>query len=673
MIRVRDGRSKSIRTRDEQLGIITKEIESLTPEERDLLSALMREVEGGSTDILEVINSSRYKRPVVSMREFIESEYYMGKSTATLYPKIKEDLIELFSTPGYREVVLTGSIGYGKTTFLSIAICRMMYELSCLVSPHLSYGLSPGSEIVLCVVSKSLPLARTVMKSAVDDKLKLSPYFGEQFKPDYRRDSTYFPSNIMLTIGSCNTDRVLGMNVLGGAVDEVNFMASKGQVIRSVGTGKKTVAQYDLAEKTYASLVRRVKSRFLKAPSDLPGLMILCSSASTIGSFTDRKIQASLKTSDVFVRDYAAWHVKPANSFSGQTFRVLIGNDSVRSRIIKDTDPDWSFVVEDGARVIEVPVEYQEDFERDLESAIRDIAGISTHAISAFINRIEIVEQCVNEASHPFSVDEYTSGGTGAFLWNEMVTYYERKLPGGYAERAAKPKRNPEALRHVHIDPSLSGDSTGFAMGHIERWVEVVRRTPDGEEYTDLAPHIVIDFMLRINPPFGEQIYLPDIRTLVYDLMERGGYHVSHLTCDSYQSADTLQQMKQKGVKSKVISVDRTVKPYESLKTCLYEKRIEFYQYEPFIAELKALEYDRVKGKVDHPAAGTKDVSDAVAGVVAGLLENASSVPLSAEFSMSEENREDFSWVSGGKIPWKGGDVPKRKGPAGSVLPFLLG
>lgn len=34
-----------------------------------------------------------------------------------------------------------------------------------------------------------------------------------------------------LTIGSCVSERVRGMNVVGGCMDEANFMISKGQVM----------------------------------------------------------------------------------------------------------------------------------------------------------------------------------------------------------------------------------------------------------------------------------------------------------------------------------------------------------------------------------------------------------------------------------------------------------
>jgi hypothetical protein len=679
MIITTKGRHRSVRTSDEELRLIEDQLANLSDAERELLLATVAEMERGDDSLLEFMNEHLYRWKPVTMEQFLDDEYYLGQSTQTLFPKLREDLIELFDKGnGYREVVLAGSIGYGKSTFASIAMCRTLYELSCLRSPQLAYGLSPGSEMVVAVLSKSLHLARTVMKTAIEDKLKISPYFEENYKPKFGRDNSHFPNNVMLSIGSCMSQRVLGMNVFAGAMDEANFMTSKGQQITSTGTGRKSVAMYDMAEKVYASLVRRIKSRFLRAGGDLPGLMLLISSAATLGSFTDRKIKDSMNDPTVFVRDYATWDVKPSDHFSGERFKVVVGTSSLRSRIVPPEEAeeiDEEFLSGEGAHILNVPVEYYEDFERDLENSIRDIAGVGTHAISAFIHRIEKIDSAISGHRHPFSVQTYIYGQQGEFMWDVIANPGKRKLPGGYDETFWRPKRHPDKPRHVHIDPSLSGDCTGIAMGYIDRWVEVIRRNENGEEYNDVAPRIVVEFMLQIEPPPGEQIYLPDVRRLIYELMDHG-FSIGGFTCDTYQSAEMIQQMKARGVKSDILSVDRTTDPYEALKAAIYEDRIEFYSYEPFLNELKALEYDRIRGKVDHPVAGSKDVSDAVAGMVAGLIRSAKRMPIGpVEATQGLDKGDDMTWVTNGKVPVGANlDIKPRGGDKGNgPLPMLIG
>ena len=55
---------------------------------------------------------------------------------------------------------------------------------------------------------------------------------------------------------------------------------------------------------------------------------------------------------------------------------------------------------------------------------------------------------------------------------------------------------------------------------------------------------------------------------------------------------------------------------YDTLKTAIYENRINYYGYEPVLEELRNVQRDNLKGKVDHPQGMSKDVADALAGIV---------------------------------------------------------
>jgi hypothetical protein len=326
----------------------------------------------------------------------------------------------------------------------------------------------------------------------------------------------------------------------GVVVHNTNFASSGRQLITTADGAKKSLAHYDHAEVVYRSLVRRIKSRFLKAGGDLPGMVVMVSSANTIGSFIDRRVLETKGDPSVFIRDYATWDVKPVGSFTGKKFRVLCGTSSLRSRILEDDEQVSLEDQPEGTRVVNIPDEYRIDFESDLENSLRDIAGVPTTAISLFIQRPEKIELCINDAKHPFSSQVWRFGDSYQWLWQHLVRPIKRRLPGGFEEDAWVPLRNPGKMRYIHIDPALSGDNLGFAMGHVERWVEVVRRTPEGERFTDMAPYFVIDFMLKVKPPKGEQIYFPDVRALVYDLMKHG-FSLIGFSCDQYQclSGDT--------------------------------------------------------------------------------------------------------------------------------------
>jgi intein/homing endonuclease len=522
---------------------------------------------------------------------------------------IKDEMQDVYDleVPGFGNFIPYGIVIHN-TFCSSIAICRIIYELSCMVSPQKTFGLSTGSEIVIPLVSKNLTLAREIIKTAVDTKIKESPYFMTLFTPKFATEYTLFPNNIRVIIASYGSDRVTGGNVFSSVLDETNFPPRRKAQQIAQGFGQKLRAEhFDIVEKVYQSLVRRIKSRFQRAGGGFPGMVVLASSAATVESFTERKIRKSAEDPDVFCRDHTAWTAKPKSEFCGEVFWVLCSTSSMNSRILTDDEVELvsdEYLEANDAFLMDIPVEYKEDFESNMEEALRDIAGFSTQAISLFVQRQSAVYECVDEArKHPFSCLEYTSGARGQWDWDTLCIQMERKLPGGFVEKAYRPRRNPEAFRWCHIDVGVSGDSCGFTIAHIERWVDVVRRGSDGGKHEDTAPYYVVDAMLRINPPPGQQIYFPDLRTMIYQFMEKG-YKFIGFSSDTYMYVEMHQQLKRRGITPHIISMDTSTTPYDELKSAFYENRIEIYDYEPFAYEFLHLEYDRIVGKIDHPQAG---------------------------------------------------------------------
>jgi len=140
---------------------------------------------------------------------------------------------------------------------------------------------------------------------------------------------------------------------------------------------------------------------------------------------------------------------------------------------------------------------------------------------------------------------------------------------------------------------------------------------------------------------------ISESRSDVYDLeVENDPSYVANGFI-SHNSAEGIQRFKKQGIPAEVVSVDRTTEPYDMLKSAIYEDRIEYYNYPPFLKETKALEIDRVKGKVDHPLSGSKDCSDAVAGIVYGLHKKVSRLPLGViqHGTGDGESEGDYSWV----------------------------
>lgn len=611
------GRTRSTRSEIEDAELLQKELAALSAEEREALEIALQEVLSGRNEpkLYKAISDAEWVRTPVDMETFIKDPYFLGNTCDMLYPKLQDDLTELFSDGTYREAIFTGAIGWGKTFTASIGICRMLYELSCMRDPHRSFGIAANSNISIVCLSVNEMLATKVAYENIANKIEASPYFQEHFPFSKTKKELRFPSKIWVAARATTDNSVLGLNVIGGLLDETNFMAKK----HSADPRFNIEGQ---AEVLYNAMQRRMRSRF-ERKGKLPGILFVVSSKQTSEDFTAKRVRDSKGDPTLFVRDYSLWDVKPSVHYSGDWFHIVVGNESSPSRVLKpDEDPAViDRTLPEGCLLVEVPIEYKNDFDRDIDGSIRDLAGIATVSVSPYIQRRDKIEECIHtDRGHPYSTESWDPSQPGYFNWPAMVSQQVVRDYDSFTP-VLRPILNPHAPRHIHVDPSLTGDCTGLCMAHVGGWTEVERRAHDGGRYYERAPLIVIDFVLRIIPPIGDEILFGDVRRLIYQLSEHG-YMITKVTMDSWQSAEGIQKLSQKGYDSEVLSIDRTMAPYEALKSSIYENRLNMYPYAPLLRELRELEHDRVKRKVDHPARGSKDCSDALAGVVWTLTES---------------------------------------------------
>jgi hypothetical protein len=242
-----------------------------------------------------------------------------------------------------------------------------------------------------------------------------------------------------------------------------------------------------------------------------------------------------------------------------------------------------------------IPVEFRSEFEHDLLSAIRDIAGASTFALHPFLVNTAAVARAFGRRASILSLERTD------FVSSRPVIYPRR------IER-------PDEPRLAHVDLAVSGDSAGIAIGHVDRFVEVAR----GEGVAEILPHVSFDAILEVAPPRDGEIELESIRCLFYRLKELG-MNLKWISFDTFQSRDSMQLLRQNGFVTGPQSVDADSMPYDVTKTALYDGRVAAPAHARAQAELVRLERDPRTGKIDHPPNFSKDCADAMAGVVFGL------------------------------------------------------
>jgi len=225
----------------------------------------------------------------------------------------------------------------------------------------------------------------------------------------------------------------------------------------------------------------------------------------------------------------------------------------------------------------QVPIEYAKEFRRNPELSRRDFGAQPSEAIEGFFADHEALE-AVYDLGLESVFDE-----TGRVPVVRADLTIASTLP-----------------RYAHIDLALKRDACGIAIAHGERDTIIF----DALTYLEAAD-------------FGEEIDLEHVRNLLLGLRD-AGMRFAEVTFDGWQSVDSRQLLKKRGIPTDLLSVDRTTEAYDTLKTFVYEHRVQVPdtgRSRRFTAEAKRLELVAGK-KVDHPPRGSKDVADAAAGAV---------------------------------------------------------
>ena len=554
-----------------------------------------------------------YKGPLVDIETFLESEDYMGMK-GSVRPIIKYELERIFANDlNYVEIVLTGGTGFGKSFLSRAGISYLLYKLSMLHDPQAEYDLSPGSSIVIILQAVSLRLARKILFEPLMSEIAHCKYFREKFPFNKNITSELqFPNQVFVIPVSGSEMSALGLNVFAGIISEINYfnVTLNSKILEARGS---TDTTYDQAARTYTNLIQRMKNRF-SFRGRVPGLLFLDSASHYPGDFLSRKMDEARTNKSIYVIKYAIWETVPADRYCGDKFLVEVGGHSRQSRIIAHKN-----MANPESEVIEVPVEYRVDFERDIETALRDFAGIAVGYKHAFMPYKESILDAVKSYESVYNnktlfrydtciINELF--GAGPPRWEEIVN-------PDYLEEISF---NKDADFALHLDIGISKDCVGLAVGHIQDYKMLPstsyfnKEVGDFVELTDVqAPVICLDGLLEIQPPNNGEIDLDLLRGLCFYLAKI--LNLKFATLDRFESAIFIQGFRKLHIRSGQVSVVSTPIPYIELKAAYLEGRILHQAHETYIEEMLRLQYDPKKNKIDHPMDFKKDIADAAASV----------------------------------------------------------
>lgn len=601
----------------------------------------------GRKKALEIVaRNAGYWRLPPTIDEFIEDDEFMGQEFekngikgGLVYPGWRDLLRDMFPdelTTRYELLVLSGCIGSGKSTVSRIIQTYCMCRFLCLEDPHSFYGHQRSNKYVFYSWSPVKGTAGDLLVGEMGQMMRDSPFFKKI------RDQHFgnYPHNITMSFGSTHASAV-GKNIPTFIMTEANFCRISGQ-----------------AENAFNSLKRRVQSRFM-TNGRIPFPIVIDSSISDDQDFVSNILKDYGDGPKVKLVSWPIWHIKPRTNYSPETFKVFIGNDTQDPIVLDDlNDPNTITILENpdlSSRVIDVPMDFLEEFRADILVAIQDIAGVATAASTGFIQSKETVSQSLvipsplkqsiirmglqpQNAKHAIS-DYFHDHYWQSFAANHQIddfmddgleddTFYDNRsdaivFPGSSIGRRDQDPddgydRRP---RSIHIDLGIRKDLCGISSSYIDGYEEVVRMNPKVHKFEKYKePKFETEWTIYVGASPSDEVPIHRVRELMVDLRLRG-VPIWKITLDGYQSTQIKQDLILLGFNCEIISVDRTKEAYLTWKRAMMEGRWKGPNVERLRDEIYGL-VDTGK-KIDHSSAGidAKDGIDSVVGSIHNLFQ----------------------------------------------------
>ena len=599
----------------------SEKLNSLSEEEKKVaLDILKQYAQEGNSTILEELKYADFEEIPVDIHTFLHDKKYLGNALYdqdgrfTLFPYWEEKLQDVFPdnlTTKYNTIILTGSIGIGKSTFAVICLLYMLYRLLCMKDPYLYYGMQPIDKISISLMNITIENAKGVALDKMNQMLLASELFMAHGEMAGISNLVYRPNKHIEFVCASSNNQIIGRALFASFEDEVNF-----------GIGNNIEKQKAKLKQIISQVDSRMASRFLRGDF-LPTLNIIASSKASDQSFLDDYIETKKKNESrtTLIVDEPQW-VVDSRKVTGKWFKVAVGDRILPNELLPE-DADEEVVREfrnkGYTRIIDVPSGYLEKFRDNLELALTDIAGISTASATKYISGLSW-NSIKADYENPF-VKEIIEVGNNPEDHLQYANFFDlTRIP---AEMKARPM-------WIHLDMSSGSLGKGDKTGIAGVWITGKRPSVEGEDITR-EMYYKVAFSVSIKAPKGYSISFAKHRNFIRWLRDQG-FAIKGISCDTWGGPMMQQELKSDGFDVKTVSVDRVdnkthqQNQYAYFKTTMTDRRLEVYRKCDFLTE-EVLGLERLSdGHIEHPDAGksgSKDQIDAVVGALWNASQNA--------------------------------------------------
>ena len=517
------------------------------------------------------------RESIVPVREWLDSEYYLGAESKSLLPFWKDVIVDYLGGDR-REFIFSGSERAGKTYASCIIILRYIYELYCVKDFPSIFGLSPTTLPKIMFFSFTRAKADS---SGVDRLIRMVdsiPWFQH---PLHRRkpltSRLEFPW--VLVMSGVNINHALGEDMLAAVLDEANTRhVAKAREIEEAEAllmeiNMRSVTTYSVNGKWY-------------------GFTGIISTAGTTSSFVDSQIsEAKVKGSPRYIVEAAVYDVNPSK-FSEERFEVYAGDSDVSPFIVDAPFPETAQEVLDSTGmtveqfvserreegVLSVPVSLRRFYEDDIRVALANLSGITQASIKGLFRRKSEIDSMFDDTLE-----------CPARTRLPLMGLFDDFDPHAFIDEDTLFRNYHGEPVYCHADISRLYDMTGISFLFVDEEAHKIRSL--------LLTNIFYNARIPDNEIDQEKIV-----GLVRYLRELG-VNFGYVSADQYASAYFLQQCKLLLGSNKVgyLSVDATAKAYLEVLNFARKGAFALYDNPKLRKELSELNYDLYSGKVDHP------------------------------------------------------------------------
>jgi hypothetical protein len=532
-------------------------------------------------DLIDMLDGEEFDERPVDLREFVTSPEYLGlpplselqytliEKSSTIYKE--GTLVKLFGEEeGKRkfkqtcnEVIAQLGKGSGKDYSSTIATAYIVYLLLCLKDPANYYGKPPGDSIDILNIAINAQQANNVFFKGFKTRIDRSPWFTGKYES--KASEMKFDKSITVHSGHSEREAWEGYNVIVVILDEISGFA-----IEST-TGHD---QAKTADAIYSMYRASVMSRF----PDF-GKVILLSFPRFKNDPIQKFYESVIGEKETIVRSKTLkMDDDLPDGTEGNEVTIEWEEDHIKSYLYPKTyalkRPTWEI---NPTKKIE---DFKVDFYRDMQDALGRFACMPSDAVDAFFKSREKIEKAFNNLG--LAVDQF-----------------------GRFEPWFAP--DPDKEYFIHVDLAQKHDHCAVSMAHISKWVNV--KVTD--TYSQPAPIVEVDAVRYWTPTPDKSVDFTEVRDYILSLRTLG-FKIRVCTFDRWNSHDMMQQLKQYGINTEILSVAK--KHYDDMAMVVLEERLKGPHIPLLIDELLQLRI--MRDKVDHPRKGSKDLADAVCGSI---------------------------------------------------------